>query len=1162
MSNLVLYYPANPLNQSPVGGGPMTRNAMPVGVAGNLFEKLSRLDLSGGNVDIEELFVAATGDHADAYVGAHICIQDDPIDPEVSVSLMRLPGVEWSYRDDAAAHVEAYTQLGLELDWRVYTDHPEGIEILRLWGVPNSRPPSIGSVIFLSDESVGGSWEQSFVIIGILSLDTYTERDKTWQDMTIELSRGIERDVGGTSPGYYLQDVLLKVRGAQVSPNAEYHGVTSLIAPVAEGDSQLQVDSVYTRIVPAVQHETPIQAALALPRLAPVVGSGTALPLPGANQPNDGNDGIYHAGISAMPRSVLAVIEATRSGVGSLGTVTVRDDGDDGVTVVSDDLVSSEPFEDWTVSVTLDPVVITAHYPDNTYGGYISRIEVLELEPAFVGPAAPAHSDSKLITVANRGRNHVIPLLPLMAPGAFVLQWFSLGAKYTAIAAMDGTIGGDAVGTWLPGSANVTLPNLPDLGTRMVWYWASGDQWDRVDAQQVAPLRTDAQLPENGEPGTLSLSWESGGVAKSATDDGVGGIVGDAGGRHSYAGGRLGMEPAELPDGDISYSIDVGASGAKIDVSGSITVSGGRVRFTVGLGLPIAPGSASVLMPLDHRFPDGYEAPGWGNPWTAYWRDNGDGTLAAPYAGLTGTVDYGTGEYDLPEVMPNHTTALRWTGSGYVAQSVSTYYAGVAAGEVIAQHSSTGGAVTETGVLPAGGYSLVGELAATAPLLVAQQATIYRVGGSLYVPGSTAGKLDRDVDPVTGVPAVADAATVNANGKIYLLDWIGGAANSPQVIAALQAGDDWTVTTMHWLANGAPVRPGELSLFGREPGGDIKTAQSDTDGSWTGDATGTANFETGANVTTWSQPMDPASITHSGTIVATVPQDAESTGINGTQLPPTGLVPAFHVGADLLIHDEVTQLLPSPLTAGQVIQLDKDFLGSVELEDANGLQVAESVYAANLRSGVLTIAAPLDLSGYVEPLTARMVYDDTLPVAGFPGAGNIALAQPLDRVGGYSAGAKVSSILPLGVIQPRVTVFFDQKSWDMVSWSDAVSGDPAAASYNDAVYPLVLTHDGAITERWGIRVLTPDDLVEVIGERVGNLGQFSMTADIAPINPETGVPYFVLLSGGWGAGWVPGNTLRKNTAYGEHVWPIRCANIGAQDLEQDQAILWPRSEDA
>ena len=68
-----------------------------------------------------------------------------------------------------------------------------------------------------------------------------------------------------------------------------------------------------------------------------------------------------------------------------------------------------------------------------------------------------------------------------------------------------------------------------------------------------------------------------------------------------------------------------------------------------------------------------------------------------------------------------------------------------------------------------------------------------------------------------------------------------------------------------------------------------------------------------------------------------------------------------------------------------------------------------------------------------------------------------------------------------------------------------------------------------MTERFALRVLTGGTDVEVIGEHVGNLGTFSRNTAIAPINPIAGAPYFTLAAAGWGAGWVPGNTLFLQT---------------------------------
>lgn len=81
---------------------------------------------------------------------------------------------------------------------------------------------------------------------------------------------------------------------------------------------------------------------------------------------------------------------------------------------------------------------------------------------------------------------------------------------------------------------------------------------------------------------------------------------------------------------------------------------------------------------------------------------------------------------------------------------------------------------------------------------------------------------------------------------------------------------------------------------------------------------------------------------------------------------------------------------------------------------------------------------------------------------------------------------------------------------------------------NGRQYPITATNRGALTERWVVR-MTNSTSFEVIGENVGVIATGNTSADCAPNNPATGVPYFRLPALGWGNGWATGNVLRFNT---------------------------------
>ena len=775
--------------------------------------------------------------------------------------------------------------------------------------------------------------------------------------------------------------------------------------------------------------------------------------------------------------------------------------------------------------------------------------------------SSPAHSDSTLITSANRSKNYTVVLTPKPAIGSVAFSYVALGEWYTLSDNSDGTIGGAGLGgsgTYVEatGTLAVTLEYSPDLDTYLVWNWGSYQQWTRIDGQVIAPVRVEAILFAGSEPGTLAVSWTAGGVAKTATDDGAGALIGDATGSYHYGDGLLSLAPNVLPDGDIEWSVADGPVSVTVDVSSTLVVSGGRVTFTVATALPIAPGSASVSLPMDHRFPDGFEAPGWGNPYDYGWFDQGDGTLKGPFVStMSGTIDYATGAYDLPEVVANHTTALRWDGGGWVAQQVSTYYA--PGGPVTVAHSAVGagGVNTITGTLTAGDYGLTLILETVDPVEYA--ALIFRLGGDTYR-GLRGGEITRDGGGlgVNGAPAVV--GTGSPGGVMTLTDWVPGGGNGPNMVAGLTRGGEWTATEIHWRAAGTGIQPASLGVVGTSAEGDAKAATTDASGLFSGDATGQAKFTEGFVNMTWLVAMDPATLTHSAVIVQLIPLDKDIIGIDAAKLPSDGQVVIYNAGGQVAVGDSVTETLPNLLSPGQVVALSQTGLNTVSLTDQDGALVDPALYTVDLDTGILTMADPLDLSGYNESLVAKLCWDDQATVVDVQANGIITLANALPRA--YAAAtARVYAILDFGTLRAHVAGRFDQKVWDGV-FRDDLNGDTAPFTYNFAGFPVEVDNDQAPTERWALHFVS-STTVEVIGETLGNLGQFAIAIDMAPVDPATGLTVWTLRSAGWGGGQVPGNVLRIDiAAAAAHAWVLRCTSMGAESLESDQVTLNPRGD--
>ena len=127
-------------------------------------------------------------------------------------------------------------------------------------------------------------------------------------------------------------------------------------------------------------------------------------------------------------------------------------------------------------------------------------------------------------------------------------------------------------------------------------------------------------------------------------------------------------------------------------------------------------------------------------------------------------------------------------------------------------------------------------------------------------------------------------------------------------------------------------------------------------------------------------------------------------------------------------------------------------------------------------------------------------------------------------------------------------------------WADSVVGDVALGTYNDTLAPIVVTNAGALTERWAL-IFTSTTQFRIVGEKVGQIGTGDINTETAPINPITGVPYFVLPALGWGAGWAAGNVLRVNTIGAElPVWVVRTVQQGPETVTDDAFTLLVRGD--
>jgi hypothetical protein len=167
--------------------------------------------------------------------------------------------------------------------------------------------------------------------------------------------------------------------------------------------------------------------------------------------------------------------------------------------------------------------------------------------------------------------------------------------------------------------------------------------------------------------------------------------------------------------------------------------------------------------------------------------------------------------------------------------------------------------------------------------------------------------------------------------------------------------------------------------------------------------------------------------------------------------------------------------------------------------------------------------------------------------------GVIQIAPPI--IQDFDTDAYLSSCLRIGDVSARVSHLFSQQSWTN-TWSDERLGASITAQFNHTIYPIVVTNDGAVTERWRL-LFTNATTVDIIAEDLGAIATgLTIVEDIAPINPITNKPFFTIPHLGWGAKWVTGNILRFNTAGADYPIDIlRCVSHGPAGVDADRIGL-------
>lgn len=1148
------------MTDTPDGGGRMTGVVVQSGVDNNILDDISNLDRVYGNVSLRKVFAGVMTDNTDKYMGARVVIDQPPSDPNVQCLIFGASST-FDTRSEVSVKVESYLSRGVSAMYYLYGDHIIGQASIQLASAESRDTPPIGTVFILE----GGGNDQYVRITTASSIVAEFPKDdgKSFKIRlsTLGLSDPLRYDFqgwGAREGGMVTKDQISSAAGtlnralvfeSVVADASQYFGIRPLSAAANLGDFSIKADTIYSSLLPSAQIETPLSSLsphtakqLPVPAYGPVTYTAahtwsvtTALSLPGG----------------CLPGTLSIVV----------GGITITDSA--GKLMSGGVQIGGIDYVNGVLSLST---------------GALSGSKVVTYTPAAYVLRTPQSTEIP-VTIESRSQSYVGTVYPIPQPGTLTVAYMAGGMWYTLSdsgdGALRGTVAGHGAGTFNPqtGAYIATLGALPDVGSSLILTWGVPTQETTHPTATLKASQSVRMLSAPGEaiqPGTLSLSWPLGGATQTATAGVDGTLTGAATGKLSSAMGTLQFAPNVLPAVGTVCTLSCIVGPKMSDTfSHPSRDTNGTVPVTATLGA-IIPGSLEVewntfteLAVLGTYTTEQVVEMGiMGirvDP-IQVARDDGAGNLKLNGA-TVGTVDYATGhivfqpdvviKIPRPVYSPAVTSGPKWrlNYSSITYVDAPSLYPNDESGSVTIRYNSSGAG---------NNFSSPFVFTPSFRLLTDVQSAV--VPGSVYLttPGNqpwgdsgvgtlreftTSGWLTRGtIDYLTGTVTLSswEAGSTNAISRVGCTTTVGESLSSEYV----------------FRTSNAPLRPGLLSIsFARATGG-VQTLTASTTGVISGPGvSGSVDYEYGvvrvrfgemvsaagkesepwfsAGAVTAGEIFKPAPVAvstlrYNAVAYSYLPLDASILGLDPVRLPSDGRVPVFKAGRVVLVHN-TQSIAPQTVSDAQLLDTGRTRLSRVRVLGADGLPITQG-WTANKEAGTVLFT---NVSGYAQPVVVEHRIEDEALCAEAQITGDMRLTRPLTH--SYPVeGTYVSSAMIAGTKQAAATESFSQTSW-LSTWESTASGAPLLAQYNQTLHPITVTNRGAIEESWAL-IFTGTTTFRVVGKASGEIYTCTTGETCAPINPATGVPYFTLSPGGWGAGWAAGNVLRFDTRAAN--WPI------------------------
>lgn len=1157
------------------GGGQYNGVQIKDGDSNNLFDDISVLDRTMGDVSMRKAFPAVNTDDTDKLMGAVAFIAKNPDDPNVSVSLFSTKN--WTdTRDSAQNRVENYLAKGGQAAGTLLDTAYKGMKQFQTALFTSETAYPIGTTLVFA-QNEGKSTEQiQFVRVTAVATRiakmVVDQKEVEYQIATYTINTALEYDFVGLSAKDWYNGVKSQtlLRETIVADTGKYYASMQMAQDAAVGDTVVHAKSAYTQIIPSAETEIPVTDVSASGENTALIGANTSTINVKRTVAVSTTQACY-IGCPVLPNSFSCTVFG--AALSDKGGHLVNASG--------------------TVYGTINYQYGLINWTSNAGTGTTNINFVFK--PAAT-PSRPQETHLLKVTKENRALNWVQTLAPIPSPQSLKVSYVALGKVYTLVDNGAGVLTGLSsdfgTGTinYDTGTVLLTCGALPDVGSGILMTWGENlHLYPRADmpiSKAYFDLKFDA---DNIMTGSLSVTWLLNGVTKTATDDGTGNFTGDATGSIDYAASTAKLMPVVLPNGGTTFNIAY-EKGLKTTFEGSGTVNT-EIVITGGTAA-IKPNSIALAVSFSGYIAADEAASG--KIWTLNYKDvpvnaTTGNIVRVDTGAIQGTIDYVNRTIKLnPSTgFAQSVTTYSYSYTNYPYKSntskvnkVDTPLSGVFTLSMNYRDtsSSSNGSETYTGTM------LQTDLTEGFAETMLSGSIRFLFGGSVYF--DRAGLLYRDPDVTTGAGIYAGTVQYS-NGLVKISSWNSGADNTPQLQALVTTMDSLTTSHIGFRSSVMPLRPESVTIRAtKADGGTISVIPSSSGVIDTESASGWFNWDYGMGeivFRTKTQITDSNraeilaydwydqryeyvedgktfidvpiwvlsdSIVYNAVGYSSIPLDESILGLSATRLPTDGRVPIFRMGDIAVISSSKSYTLPDYI-AGQTYALDNQRISYCELEDSKGVKVDTSMYTVDYDYGKFTLGGDFALGSLVAPLYAKYRYHDMGVVSDVQIDGQITLNKPVTHK--YAASDSiVGSGLVIGDMYARYTNKFVQATWSDI-FNDSATGASVSANYNDALYPIEVTNNGAIQERWAI-VFTSSTAFRVIGEYSGQIATGSVNNDCSPINPVTNAPYFTIKALGWGSGWVNGNVLRFDTKAATYpIWCIRTVKPSEPSTISDAA---------